>query len=162
MLPGGDSSFKWFDAVGWTPRRIFGQEGFFRDFLKFEVMQIKWNKSSAVAEMGTGWPQTTIDMGRNRHGQNVGVAAVPFFVGAAGSPSNTMSPGPRPTSVPSGILDLFSHLATIHQYYRQDSGPEPLLVTVAGKWLCVYIQCIDAVDWVSPKVIFWGNQSNLA
>jgi len=29
---------------------------------------------------------------------------MPLFVGGAGSPSNTMSPGPRPTSVPSGIL----------------------------------------------------------
>jgi len=29
---------------------------------------------------------------------------VPLSVGYAGSPSNTMSPGPRPTSVPSGIL----------------------------------------------------------
>jgi len=29
---------------------------------------------------------------------------VPFSVMGAGSPSNTVSPGPRPTSVPSGIL----------------------------------------------------------
>jgi len=31
-------------------------------------------------------------------------AAVPLSVGGAGSPSETMSPGPRPTSVSSGIL----------------------------------------------------------
>ena len=40
-------------------------------------------------------------------GQKVGRAAVPQcapFRGGAGSPSNTMSPGPRPTSVPSSIL----------------------------------------------------------
>jgi len=30
--------------------------------------------------------------------------AVPFFLGGAGSPSNIKSPGPRPTSIPSGIL----------------------------------------------------------
>jgi len=43
----------------------------------------------------------TIDMG-----QKVCVGAtVPLSVGrGAGSPSNTMSPGPRPTSIPSGIL----------------------------------------------------------
>jgi len=43
----------------------------------------------------------TTDMGRK-----VGAsAAVPFSVeGAAGFPSNTMSPGPRPTSVPSGMV----------------------------------------------------------
>ena len=39
----------------------------------------------------------TIDMGRK-----VGVLCP--FLGRAGSPSNTMKPGPRPTSVPSGIL----------------------------------------------------------
>jgi len=43
--------------------------------------------------------------GDNRHGPKLGGGAVPPFLwkGAA-TPSNTMSPGPRPTSVPSGIL----------------------------------------------------------
>ena len=42
----------------------------------------------------------TIDMGRKKFGR----AAVPLWVGGAGSPSNTMSlNGPMPTSVPSGI-----------------------------------------------------------
>jgi len=41
----------------------------------------------------------TIDMGRKVEG-----AAVPYPWGGAGSPSNTIWPGPRPTSVPSGIL----------------------------------------------------------
>jgi len=51
----------------------------------------------------------TIDMGRK-----VGVAAVPFSVGGVGSLSNIMtSPGPRPTSVPSGIL---IHQAVWPQY----------------------------------------------
>ena len=34
----------------------------------------------------------------------IGGAVRPFLEGGAGSPSNIMSPGPRPTSVPSGIL----------------------------------------------------------
>jgi len=55
------------------------------------------NKNLAVAEMGDRL--ATIDIGRK-----VGGAAVPLSVGEARSPSNTMSPGPRPTSVPSGIL----------------------------------------------------------
>jgi len=50
------------------------------------------NKSSPVAEMGDHL--ATIGMGRNWRGAAVG----------AGSPSNTMWPGPRPTSLPSGIL----------------------------------------------------------
>jgi len=36
-------------------------------------------------------------------GQKLGTA-VPFFLGDAGSPSNTKSPGPRLTSIPIGIL----------------------------------------------------------
>jgi len=42
----------------------------------------------------------TTDMGRK-----VGAAAaVPLSVEGAGFPSNTMSPGPRPTFVPSGMV----------------------------------------------------------
>ena len=39
------------------------------------------------------------------------VLCLRLFGGGAGSPSNTMSPGPRPTSVPSGILIIqpFGH-----------------------------------------------------
>ena len=61
------------------------------------AVRLSCNKSSAVAEMGDRL--ATVDMGRKWGG-----AAVPLSVGRAGSPSNTMSPGPRPTSVPSSIL----------------------------------------------------------
>ena len=40
----------------------------------------------------------------NRHGPKLGVVVPPFRGQGAGSPVNTMSSGPRPTSVPSGIL----------------------------------------------------------
>ena len=43
----------------------------------------------------------TIDMGRKVAG-----TAVPLSVEGAGSPFNTITPGLRPTSVPSGILIL--------------------------------------------------------
>ena len=57
------------------------------------------NNSSAVAEMGDRL--ATTDMGR-KVGEG---AAVSLSVGElAGSASNTMSPGPRPTSTSSGIL----------------------------------------------------------
>jgi len=36
--------------------------------------------------------------------KKLGRAAVPLWVGGAGSPSNTMSHGPRPICIPSGIL----------------------------------------------------------
>jgi len=60
----------------------------------------KNNQSSAVAE--TGDRLATTGMGR-KVGEGGGGAAMPLCVGA-GSPSNTMWPGPRHTSVPSGIL----------------------------------------------------------
>ena len=50
----------------------------------------------AVADMDDGL--TTIDISRKVWD------AVPLSVGGAGSPSNTMWPELRPTSVPSGIL----------------------------------------------------------
>ena len=56
---------------------------------------IVFNKCSAAAEMGDRL--ATIDMDRKLGG------AVPFL-GRAGSPSNTMWPGPRPTIVPSDIV----------------------------------------------------------
>jgi len=52
------------------------------------------NKCSAVAELGNHL--VTTDMGQK-------LGAVPLFLGGgAGSPSNTMSPGPRTISIPSG------------------------------------------------------------
>jgi len=41
--------------------------------------------------------------GHNRRGPKIGLGSAPFGVGA-GSPSNTKSPGLRPSSIPSGIL----------------------------------------------------------
>jgi len=55
------------------------------------------NKSSAVAEMGDCL--ATIDMGRKMTGLQC-----PFPCGGAGSPSNAMSPGLRPTAIRRGIL----------------------------------------------------------
>jgi len=78
---------------------------------------VKNNKSSAVAEMGDRL--ATIDMD-----QKVGELAVLLSVGIARSPSNTVSPGLRPTSVPSDIL---IHPTVWPQYtnvtHRQDNGP---------------------------------------
>jgi len=53
-------------------------------------------KSSDVPEMGDHL--ATVDIGRK-----VG-AAVPLYEGGAGSPSNTMLPGLRSTSVPLSLI----------------------------------------------------------
>ena len=73
----------------------------------------------------------TIDMGRKAEGY-----CVPLR-GRAWSPSNTMLPGPRPTSVPSGILIYPTvwgqHTKVTGRTNR--NGPGPLLVMVAQKVL---------------------------
>jgi len=73
------------------------------------------DKSSAVAEMG--------DRGRAKWAEKWRSCCAPFRGGEAGSPSNTMSPEPRLTSVPCGIL---IHSTVWPQYTnvtdRQDRG----------------------------------------
>jgi len=72
-------------------------------------------------------------------GQEVG-AAVPPFLREAGSPSNTMSPGPRPTSVPSGIL--------IHQaVWPQETSAKnwESAVPLFGGWVLIY------TVWPAPR-----------
>ena len=64
--------------------------------VNFQLSDTK--QAQTVAEMGNRWP--TIDVGRKRKG-----AAVPLSGGElTESPSNTMWPGPRSITVPSGIL----------------------------------------------------------
>jgi len=68
--------------------------------------------------------------GHNRHGpKKLGRAAVPLWVGGAGSPSNTVSRGPRPTSVPSGILIHETIWPQYTRYRRQTDRRH--LMTVA-------------------------------
>jgi len=67
-------------------------------FTKSDTVSVavsKIDKSSAVAEMG--------DRGHNSHAPKRGVDCCAPFAGA-GNTSNTVLPGPRATSVPSGIL----------------------------------------------------------
>jgi len=105
------------------------------------------NKSSAVAEMGDHL--AIIDMG-----QKAG-AAVPFSVGEAGSPSNTISPGPRPTSVPSGIL---IHPAIWPQQTWAKSGGG-LLCPFLGQKLGPYLpQCSLGRGLPPHQVTSWSIQ----
>jgi len=64
----------------------------------YVIVCILANKCSAVTKIGRPF-------GHNRHGPKIGGGgSTPFWVWGAGSPCNTMWPGPRPTFVPSGIL----------------------------------------------------------
>jgi len=64
-------------------------------------------------------------------------AAMPLSVGGAWSPSNTLSPEPRPSSIPSGILiyiQPFGHNSpTLQTEHRYHSTGKLLLVTVTQK-----------------------------
>jgi len=90
-----DEGSGWFSLAGVNAvvfLRCFNRHCWFGDRKGIRLL----NERSAVTGMGDGL--ATIDMGRK-----VG-AAMSLSVGAVGSPPNTMSPGPRPTSIPSGIL----------------------------------------------------------
>ena len=50
------------------------------------------------------WHLDPQPFGHNTHGPKIGGFAPASLFGVGGSPSNTKSPGPRPTSTPSGIL----------------------------------------------------------
>jgi len=64
----------------------------------------------APSHGGSEPPSSTSFLGQsslwppNRHGPKLGGGGCALFTGVSGSPSNTKSPGPRPTSIPSGIL----------------------------------------------------------
>jgi len=74
----------------------------------------KENKCSAAAEMG--------DRARAKWTENWGLLCLASFREGAGSPSNTMWPGPRRTSYlrSKWQLDLSNRLATIHQHHRHE------------------------------------------
>ena len=66
-----------------------------------------------------------------------GRTAVPVFVGGeAGSQSNTVWPGPRPTFVPSGVLihpTVWPQYTNVTDRQRSDINGRTVLQTVAQK-----------------------------
>jgi len=82
----------------------------------------KVNNSSAVAEMG--------DRGHNRHGPKRGGCCAPFA--GAGTPSSTMWPGPRSTSVPSSV---FIHPAIWPQYTWAKNWVGSVCPFSGGSWV---------------------------
>jgi len=73
-------------------------------------------------------PLHTSTARNNKHGPKICGALPPFWGGATGSPSNTKSPGLRPTTIPSGIL---MHPAiwqgTVEMGRKLGRGAPPLL-----------------------------------
>jgi len=57
---------------------------------------------------------------RNRYGPKIG-GLCPFGGGRTGSPSNTKSPGPRPSSIPSGSL-MYAAVWPQYVYCGQTAG----------------------------------------
>ena len=68
-------------------------------FLEVEPIAVTGYHISTRAQQLLRWATMP-----EQSGPKSGGCCVPFRGGGAGSQSNTMSPGPRPTSVPSGLL----------------------------------------------------------
>ena len=68
--------------------------------------------------------------GHNTHGPKIRGEVCPFGRGKAMSPSNTMWPGPRPTSLPSGIL--IHPVVSPQQAWTKIRGAVPLWGRGAG------------------------------
>jgi len=83
--------------------------------------------------------------GHNRHGPKTGGSA-PFWGGGAGSPSNTISLGPRPTSLPSGILihpaiwpkQIWAEIGGLCPFEEGELGPHLIQCGQGG----VYIRAV--------------------
>jgi len=111
--------------ITWTKQRGSSLHDFvaalatpkFVDRLQFET------KSSAVAEM-VDRALTTIDGPWGRKWGHR--CCAPFCIGGARSPSNTMWPGPMPTTVPSGVLihpPVWQQYATNPKNFATKSPP---------------------------------------
>jgi len=80
--------------------------------------------------------------GHNRHGPKIGGCCAPFC--GAGSPSNAMWPGPRPISIPNGVLihpavwPQYIHTADRQDRQQSDSTGRTVLQTVTQKWLTTW------------------------
>jgi len=102
------SGFLWLTATSYTFRfvlHIFFAQSFSSFPFLIHVRTIATSLTVALQsnrqELSSCWDGRPF--GHNRHGPKVGRAAVGSWV-PTGSPSNTMWPGPRPTTLPSGIL----------------------------------------------------------
>jgi len=89
-------------------------------FLRGSWVPIQHNVAWAEAYPRTKWHLDPCNRLATIHGPKLEGCCVPSpFWGRAGSPSNTMWPGPRPTSIPSGIVN---HLAIGHNRHGPKIG----------------------------------------
>ena len=127
-------------------------------------------KCSAVAEMGDRL--ATIDMDRKLAGilihpavspqrtwaENWGLCALPSLGRVAGSPPNTMWPGPRPTSVSSGILThptIWPQYTNVTDRQWSSSIVQTVLQTVAQKVLLIWVEPTHTLN-DDEKCCFYG------
>jgi len=93
-----------------------------------------WGPHLSQCGLGRGLPTCQVPswsiqpFGHNRHGPKI-VGLCPFWGGGAGSPSNTMWPGSRPTCLPSFIL---IHPTVWPQYTNVTDRPDRTEQTDSG------------------------------
>jgi len=116
---------------------------------------VAWTKvhprASAVSIHPAIWPQWT-------SAENWGGGSAPFLRRRAGSPSNTKSPGPRPTSIPSSTL---IHPAIWpQQIWAENWGLYPFGVRVANTmWSVPRPTCMPSFILIHPTV--WPQKTNV-
>ena len=83
----------------------------------------------------------------------------PFRGERAGSSSDTMSPGPRPISVPSGILVIqpFGHNTNVTERQLSDSIGRTVLQTVAKK-----LNILRRIERIRELTVFSHSRSSLS
>ena len=113
--------------------------------------QVKW-----LSRLGRGPPPYQVaccsiqPFGHNRYGPKIG-GLRPLWGGGAGSPSNTMWSGPRPTCIPSVIFirpTVWPQYTNVTDRQRSDSIGRTILQTVAQ--LEELGQCIPPQRHVLP------------
>jgi len=113
------------DSIGRTVLQMVAQK-LHRPFAAIQSSPVSnlWMHSIRVqlwAYLRTTWHLDPSTACHNRHWPKIGdwSCCATFCGRGTGSPSNTMSPGPRPTSVPSGIL---TPLAIRHSRHGRKIG----------------------------------------
>jgi len=106
-----------------------------------EMAQYRYRRATGTSVHVPACTAPYVSQCQSKVGRKVGGYCAPFCGGGAGSPSNTMSPGLRAISIPSGILiypavwPQYTNVTDRTDRQRSDSVWRTVLQTVAQKRL---------------------------
>jgi len=123
----------------------------------FVSLSVATAEKSTLHVLSSSWDGRPF--GHNRHGPKVG-GLCPFGGGVDGSPSNTMWPWPRPTSLPSGIL-IYPAILPQQAWAENCGGCAPLGEGELGPHLTVWLgprpTSVPSCTLIHPAV--WSQQA---